>query len=130
MALRVKLLTAEAKLPVRGSALAAGYDLCAAYSGVVPARGKALIKTDLAIAVPPGTYGRVGACPAPPPLPLRPARPARSRAPAAAALRARQRPPLVRARLTRCNCCAARHHRTTALSPCSTPLWPGAQEWH
>ena len=63
MALRVKLLTAEAKLPVRGSALAAGYDLCAAYSGVGPARGKALIKTDIAIAVPPGTYGRVGACP-------------------------------------------------------------------
>ena len=57
----MKLLTAEAKLPVRGSALAAGYDLCAAYSGVVPARGKALIKTDIAIAVPPGTYGRVGA---------------------------------------------------------------------
>ena len=62
MALRVQLLTAEAKLPTRGSALAAGYDLCAAYRGVVPARGKALIKTDIAIAVPPGTYGRVGAC--------------------------------------------------------------------
>jgi dUTPase len=61
MSLRVKLLTAEAKLPTRGSAFAAGYDLCAAYRGVVPARGKALIKTDIAIAVPPGTYGRVGA---------------------------------------------------------------------
>lgn len=31
-----------------------------AYDGVVPARGKALLKTDLAIAVPHGTYGRVG----------------------------------------------------------------------
>ena len=62
MSLRVQLLTAEAKLPTRGSAFAAGYDLCAAYRGVVPARGKALIKTDIAIAVPPGTYGRVGAC--------------------------------------------------------------------
>lgn len=30
-----------------------------AYDGVVPARGKALLKTDLAISVPPGTYGRV-----------------------------------------------------------------------
>jgi dUTP pyrophosphatase len=29
----------------------------------VPARGKALLKTDLAIAVPPGTYGRVGKLP-------------------------------------------------------------------
>ena len=26
---------------------------------MVPARGKALLKTDIAIAVPPGTYGRV-----------------------------------------------------------------------
>lgn len=33
---------------------------CSAYDGVVPARGKALLKTDLAIAVPAGTYGRVG----------------------------------------------------------------------
>jgi dUTPase len=31
-----------------------------AYDGVVPARGKALLKTDVAIAVPAGTYGRVG----------------------------------------------------------------------
>jgi hypothetical protein len=31
-----------------------------AYDGVVPARGKALLKTDIAIVVPPGTYGRVG----------------------------------------------------------------------
>ena len=59
--LRVKLLTEHAKLPQRGSLAAAGYDLCSAYAGVVPARGKALLKTDIAIAVPPGTYGRVGA---------------------------------------------------------------------
>ena len=44
---------------MRGSAGAAGYDLCAAHDDVVPARGKALIKTDLAIMVPVGTYGRV-----------------------------------------------------------------------
>ena len=30
-----------------------------AYAGVVPARGKAMLKTDIAIAVPLGTYGRV-----------------------------------------------------------------------
>ena len=46
-------------MPTRGSPLAAGLDLHSAYDGTVPARGKALLKTDLAIAVPPGTYGRV-----------------------------------------------------------------------
>ena len=30
-----------------------------AYAGVVPARGKAMFKTDIAVAVPTGTYGRV-----------------------------------------------------------------------
>lgn len=30
-----------------------------AYAGVIPPRGKALFKTDIAIAVPAGTYGRV-----------------------------------------------------------------------
>jgi len=59
MSLRVKLLSEHAILPVRGSAFAAGYDLSSAYAGTVPARGKALLKTDLAIAVPCGTYGRV-----------------------------------------------------------------------
>ena len=59
MSLRVKLLTEHGILPIRGSAFAAGYDLCSAYAGTVPARGKALLKTDIAIAVPPGTYGRV-----------------------------------------------------------------------
>jgi dUTPase len=37
-----------------------GFDLSAAYEAVVPARGKVLIKTDLAIAIPENTYGRVG----------------------------------------------------------------------
>lgn len=58
--LRVKKLTELAILPVRGSALAAGFDLSSAYDAVVPARGKALVKTDLAIATPEGTYARVG----------------------------------------------------------------------
>ena len=58
--LHVKRLSEFAVLPVRGSSGAAGYDLSAAYDGEVPARGKALLKTDLAVAVPPGTYGRVG----------------------------------------------------------------------
>ncbi|KAK2466446.1 hypothetical protein APHAL10511_002088 [Amanita phalloides] len=57
--LLVKRLSDKARLPKRGSALAAGYDLYSAESKVVPAHGKALIDTQLSIAVPIGTYGRV-----------------------------------------------------------------------
>ena len=52
-------LSEFATIPVRGSALAAGYDLSAAHDCVIPARGKGLVKTDLAIACPEGTYGRI-----------------------------------------------------------------------
>jgi len=57
--LLVKKLSENATIPKRGSEFAAGYDLSAAVDGVVPKRGKALIKTDIAIMVPSGTYGRV-----------------------------------------------------------------------
>ena len=79
--LQVKLLSAAATLPRRGSARAAGYDLarwasscrtscnilcirnvvldCSAADCTVPARGKAVVPTDLAIAIPPNTYARV-----------------------------------------------------------------------
>ena len=49
----------EAKLPYRGSADAAGYDLSAAVATTVPAHGKALVKTRLKMALPRGTYGRI-----------------------------------------------------------------------
>ncbi|GAA5934366.1 hypothetical protein JCM1841_003348 [Sporobolomyces salmonicolor] len=49
----------KARIPTRGSALAAGYDLYSAEDKTVPARGQALISTDLSIAIPEGTYGRV-----------------------------------------------------------------------
>ena len=58
--LKVKKLSANAVLPCRGSALAAGYDLSSAVEAVVPARGKALVATDLSVAVPEGTYARIG----------------------------------------------------------------------
>jgi dUTPase len=61
MALLVKKISQFATLPARGSAGAAGYDLSAAYDCIVPARGKALCKTDLEMAIPTGHYGRVGA---------------------------------------------------------------------
>ena len=57
--LRVKKLSEKAVLPVRGSIFAAGYDLSSAEDTVIPARGKGLVKTDLAIAVPENTYARV-----------------------------------------------------------------------
>ncbi|KAL2249724.1 deoxyuridine 5'-triphosphate nucleotidohydrolase [Sesamum indicum] len=57
--LRVKKLSEKAILPLRGSPLSAGYDLSSAAETKVPARGKALIPTDLSIAIPEGTYARV-----------------------------------------------------------------------
>ncbi|KAI2618451.1 dUTP diphosphatase [Hypoxylon sp. NC1633] len=57
--LLIKKLTPTAQLPTRGSAFAAGYDLYASSAATIPARGKALVETGLAIAVPAGTYGRV-----------------------------------------------------------------------
>ncbi|KAK4239697.1 dUTPase-like protein [Achaetomium macrosporum] len=57
--LLIKKLSAKARLPTRGSAFAAGYDLYASQDATIPARGKALVETDISIAVPAGTYGRV-----------------------------------------------------------------------
>ncbi|XP_010677507.1 deoxyuridine 5'-triphosphate nucleotidohydrolase [Beta vulgaris subsp. vulgaris] len=56
---KVKKLSEKAVVPSRGSPFSAGYDLSSAVDTKVPARGKALIPTDLSIAVPPGTYARV-----------------------------------------------------------------------
>lgn len=52
-------LSAAAVIPVRGSVGAAGYDLASAKDVVIPARGKGLCPTDIAIALPEGVYGRV-----------------------------------------------------------------------
>ncbi|XP_052263884.1 deoxyuridine 5'-triphosphate nucleotidohydrolase-like isoform X2 [Dreissena polymorpha] len=57
--LRFAKLTAKAFTPTRGSKLAAGYDLYSAYDAVIPARGKAVVKTDIQISLPDGCYGRV-----------------------------------------------------------------------
>lgn len=55
----VKKLSEFATVPIKGSKLAAGYDLHSAYDYVIKARGKEMVKTDLQIALPPGCYGRV-----------------------------------------------------------------------
>ncbi|KAI1093666.1 dUTP diphosphatase [Rostrohypoxylon terebratum] len=57
--LLIKKLSSTAKLPTRGSAFSAGYDLYASQATTIPARGKALVETDISIAVPANTYGRI-----------------------------------------------------------------------
>ncbi|PKA61940.1 Deoxyuridine 5'-triphosphate nucleotidohydrolase [Apostasia shenzhenica] len=57
--LKVKKLSPNAILPSRASPLSAGYDLSSATAAKVPARGKALIPTDLSIAIPEGAYARI-----------------------------------------------------------------------
>jgi len=57
--LLVKKLSDKGRVPTRGSAFAAGYDIYAAKDTTVPARGKVLVDTDISIACPAGTYGRI-----------------------------------------------------------------------
>ena len=57
--LKVKLLSSDAQLPVRAESGSAGYDLFASEAIVVPTKGRCLVKTDIAIEIPDGTYARV-----------------------------------------------------------------------
>lgn len=57
--LRVFLRSENATLPTRGSVLSAGYDIYASEEAVIPAQGQGLVGTDISVAVPIGTYGRV-----------------------------------------------------------------------
>ncbi|KAL1883112.1 hypothetical protein VTK73DRAFT_9479 [Phialemonium thermophilum] len=57
--LLIKKLSEKARLPTRGSEFAAGYDIYASADITIPARGKALVDTDISMAVPAGTYGRI-----------------------------------------------------------------------
>ena len=56
---RARRLSEFATIPVRATARSAGYDLSAAHDCIIPACGKAIVKTDLSIACPEGTYGRI-----------------------------------------------------------------------
>ena len=58
-ALRVKLLSPKATMPVKGSTLAAGYDLSSAQQLTIPVNGRGLVQTDISLSVPKGTYGRI-----------------------------------------------------------------------
>ncbi|ORX94126.1 deoxyuridine 5'-triphosphate nucleotidohydrolase [Basidiobolus meristosporus CBS 931.73] len=57
--LLVKKLSDKARIPVRSSAGAAGYDLFSAEDVVLQPWSRAVVKTDISIHVPHGTYGRV-----------------------------------------------------------------------
>ncbi|KAL7438815.1 hypothetical protein ACHAXH_005146, partial [Discostella pseudostelligera] len=57
--LQVKFLSASATLPTRGSPQSAGFDLASAEQTVVPSGGRAVVKTDISIACPEGTYARI-----------------------------------------------------------------------
>nr|XP_046201498.1 deoxyuridine 5'-triphosphate nucleotidohydrolase-like isoform X2 [Oncorhynchus gorbuscha] len=57
--LKFSKLSEHATAPTRGSAKAAGYDLFSAYDYSIGPMDKAIVKTDLQIAVPSGCYGRV-----------------------------------------------------------------------
>jgi len=57
--IQVKRLSDSAIMPRKGTTGSAGYDLYASVGTVVPAKGKALVKTDIAVAIPCGYYGRV-----------------------------------------------------------------------
>lgn len=57
--IQVKRLSDSAIVPRKGTYGSAGYDLYASAECCVPARGKAVVKTDIAMAIPHGYYGRV-----------------------------------------------------------------------
>lgn len=54
-----KRLHTEARLPSRGSAGAAGLDLCAVERTTLAPGARAAVRTGLAVAIPSGFYGRV-----------------------------------------------------------------------
>src|SRR3954463_5490854 len=57
--LRFKQLDTRAVLPKRGSVLAAGLDVCGIEDVEIAPRRRAMVRTGLAVAIPPGFYGRV-----------------------------------------------------------------------
>ena len=57
--LLVKLLSTKAKVPIRSSTMAAGYDLFSAEDGIVPAHNQHVVSTEISITFPSGCYGRI-----------------------------------------------------------------------
>ena len=57
LTLKVKRLYEDAVIPARGSALAAGLDLCAQDGAVIPPHTTILVGTGIAAAIPEGYFG-------------------------------------------------------------------------
>jgi dUTP pyrophosphatase len=57
--LRFKQLDSRAILPQRGSAHAAGLDICSIEEITIEPKQRVLARTGLAVAIPPGFYGRI-----------------------------------------------------------------------
>ena len=57
--LRFKKLDPRAVLPQRGSVLAAGLDVCSIEDVEIGPKQRAMARTGLAVAIPPGFYGRI-----------------------------------------------------------------------
>ena len=57
--LQVKNLTPEARIPTTGSRQAAGHDLYAQETQIIPGKGQGILGTGIAKGLPSGTYGRL-----------------------------------------------------------------------
>ena len=57
--LRFQQLDSKAVLPTRGSAFAAGLDICSIENVIIEPHQRAIARTGLAVAIPQGFYGRV-----------------------------------------------------------------------
>ena len=57
--MKVNRLTSYAQIPRKATPGVVGCDLYSAYKTIVPGGGRALIKIDISIEIPPGTYARI-----------------------------------------------------------------------
>jgi len=59
MCIRIERLDEKARIPTKGSKLAAGHDLYSIEDILIPANSSVVVKIGLAVTVPEGTYGRI-----------------------------------------------------------------------
>ena len=57
--LRIRRLHPKAKMPTKGSRMAAGHDIYAIEAIRIPARGQKLVETRIAVSLPPNTYAQL-----------------------------------------------------------------------
>tara|TARA_B100001741_G_scaffold165345_1_gene136603 strand:+ start:38 stop:460 length:423 start_codon:yes stop_codon:yes gene_type:complete len=57
--MRIKKLSESAVVPTKGDEFAAGYDLYCSETCILPAWSRCLVKTDIAMEIPKGFYGRI-----------------------------------------------------------------------